>query len=356
MKEEKRGQVFMGIDQHKHYSEVAVVDGEGKVLERRRLLHSDKEEMLGYFQRYGKEKAEVVIEATGSWYWLADMLEEAEIKPVLAHPYKTRIIADSKIKTDSIDAYWLAQLHRASLIPESYLAPVEMRELKERLRYRMALVKIRTSLKCRIHSILEREGIESPGYADLFGKRGREWLKGISLAEQVGKSLKGYLEIIEHLNKLIETTDKGIKKKVKESEEAHLLETIPGVGYFIAHLLLVEIGDINRFLSAKKLCSYAGLTPTLHQSGKMNHTGKITKQGNKYLRWGLIEAAARAAVKDGYLRYFYKKIANKKGRQKARVAVARKLCEYVWKILKKKEVYKTRKHKPQASPGFLSGR
>jgi len=348
---------FMGIDQHKKFSSVAVVDKEGNLIEDRKLYHTDKREMLNYFKSFPSDKTKVVLEATGSWYWLADLLEEANLNTILAHPYKTRVIAESKIKTDSIDSRLLAQLSRADLIPQSFLAPKEVRSLREELRYRIVLVKIRTSLKCRIHSLLEREGLNSPCISDLFGKRGLEWLKKIELPFPLSKSLEGYLYLIEQLNRLIEEVNRSIKEKVKYSILANLLLTIPGIGFFTAHLILCEIVDINRFPTPKKLSSYIGIVPSIHQSGNFNHTGKITKQGNKYLRWALIEASCKAILKDGSLKAFYQRIEQKKGKQKARLAIANKLAHIIWAVLKYQQPYRPLKEKiyPRQARQFFSG-
>ena len=342
----KRCKYFMGIDQHKKYSQLTVVDEIGEVVEEKRLLHADKEGMLNYFKSFSPDETKVTLEATGSWYWLVDLLDEANLhNKILAHPYKTRIIADSKIKTDSIDSELLAQLTRGGLIPQSFIAPQEIRSLREELRYRIALVKIRSSLKCRIQSILEREGITTPDITDLFGKKGVIWLKALKLPGALYQTFNGYLSLIENLTTLIEVTNKSIKSKVQESSDAKLLLTIPGVGFFTSYLILCEAVDIHRFLTPNKFASYIGIVPSINQSGNFSHTGQITKQGNKYLRWALIESAQKAIAKDGYLKAFYQKISYKKNKQKAKVAVANKLAHAIWAVLTYKQVYRARQEK-----------
>jgi transposase len=299
--------------------------------------------MLNYFKSFKPEETKVVLEATGNWYWLADLLEEANLTHILAHPYKTRIIAESKIKTDSISSFTLAQLLRAGLIPQSYLASKKVRSLREELRYRISLVKIRSSLKCRIHSLLDREGINTSHYSDLFGKKGLAFLKSLSLGYPLSQTLKGYINLIEELTSLIEEIQASIKLTIKENSLASLLLTIPGIGFFTTYLILCEVVDINRFLTPKKLASYIGIVPSIHQSGSFSHTGKITKQGNKYLRWALIEASQKAIIKDPYLKAIYDKISYKKGKQKAKVAIANKLAHIIWGVLKYKQPYRLKK-------------
>ena len=147
------------------------------VIKERRLYYQNKETMLNYFKSFNPHQTKVVLEATGNWYWLADLLESANLTHILAHPYKTRIITESKIKTDSISSFTLAQLLKAGLIPQSYLATRNTRFPRELLRYRIFLVKIRSSLKCKVHSILDREGIDIPKLSDLFGRKGNKILK-----------------------------------------------------------------------------------------------------------------------------------------------------------------------------------
>ena len=339
----RRFKYFMGIDQHKKYSHLTVIDEIGELVEERKLYHQDRQGLLNYFKSFKPQETKIVLEATGNWYWFIDLLEEAcHQNKLLAHLYKTRIIAESKIKTGSISSYTLAQLLRAGLILESYLADKKVRSLREELRYRISLVKIRSSLKCRIHSILDREGINTPNYSDLFGRQGLIWLKTFSLPRPLSQTLKGYLTLIEKLTSLIEETEKSIKLIIKENPLAQLLLTIPGVGFFTAYLILCEVVDIYRFLTSKKLASYIGIVPSIHQSGSFSHTGKITKQGNRYLRWALIEASQKAIIKDPYLRAIYHKVSYKKGRQKAKVAIANKLAHIVWGVLKYKQPYKTK--------------
>ncbi len=314
--------------------------------------------MFNYFKSFSPQETKVVLEAPGNRYWLVDLLESANLTHILAHPYKTRMIAGSRIKTDPILGFTLAQLLRAGLIPQSYLASRNTRSLRELLRYRISLVKVRSSLKCRVHSILDREGIETPKFSDLFGKRGLIWLKNLTLAYPLSQTLEGYLNLIERLNSLIEETEKLIKLAIKENPLVQLLLTIPGIGFFTAYLILCEVVDINRFPTPKELASCIGILPSIHQSRSF-HTDKMTKQGNKYLRWVLIEASQKAIIKDPYLKAIYDKITYKKEEQKAKVTIANKLAHIIWGVLKYRQPYRSKKinnmFMPGASPIVSSG-
>lgn len=254
----------------------------------------------------------------------------------LAHPSKVRLIAEARIKTDSIDAYTLAHLERTGYLPDAYILSRDIRDNRELLRYRLSLVRIRTSLKNRIHAILDKLGIIHP-FSDLFGKKGREFLRALPLREVYRKELDGYLSTIEFLDEILKGITKRIQTSIEKDPKAELLMSIPGISYLTAHLLLCEIGDIKRFPSAKRLCSYAGIVPGTHQSADRIWHGPITKQGNRYIRWAMVEAVHIALVKDPVLAIFYKKLKREKGAAKARVAVDRKLLVAVYHVLKKEE-------------------
>ena len=334
----------IGVDLHKRNSQVGVVNNNGEVVDMRKLVN-DKNLLSDYFHLF-PEGTPVVIEATTGWEWICDLLEEKGLEVKLANPYKVKLIAESTIKTDKVDAITLAQLERTNFLPLSYLAPKVVREYRELLRHRFVLVKIRSSLKNRIHSILTKRGIMVEKCTDLFGKKGREFLNSLELPPIYMEEIKTYLDIINKLDTYIKKKDEQIKKIVKEENaQAKLLTSIPGISYLSGLLLVAEIGDINRFSSSKKLCSYAGLSPTTSQSGEKVYHGHLKKDSNKYIRWVLIEAIEHVIKKDAVLKYKYEKICREKGINKARVAIAQKICISVYWMLKKNEPYKIRKWK-----------
>jgi transposase len=168
---------YVGMDIHKNYSSVAVIDERGDLVDRRRVSHRYREELTGYFNQFPLKMSEfgscgqVVMEATCGWNWLSELLQDLELEVKLANPSKVRIIAESQIKTDKVDAQVLAQLLRTNFLPESYLAPKEQREARDLLRYRISLVHLRSGVKNRIHALLIRLG-HYYSFSDLFGKRG----------------------------------------------------------------------------------------------------------------------------------------------------------------------------------------
>ena len=330
--------IHVGLDMHKQFSKIEVMDDTGKVLQKTTLYHDNKEEVRQFFRSVEKP-ATVALEATRSWGWLVDMICEEGVEVKMAHPYKTKMIGETKIKTDSIDAHVLAQLERTGFLPESYMPSKPLREKRELLRYRLLLVAIRVKLKNRVHDIIDKLGIVHP-FSDLFGTRGIAFLNQLSLPETYQKELHRCLETISFLNQKIQEAEQEMKQLLKQDERAALLMTIPGVSYFTAYLLLSEIGEIERFPHARKLCSYGGLIPSTYQSGNKAYHGHITKEGNKYLRWAMVEAALVAIRKDPALYAFHDKLKRNKGSGIAIVASARKLLTAVYYILTNGEPYR----------------
>lgn len=332
--------IHVGLDMHKHFSKIEAMDDFGRVLQKTTLYHDNKEAIHQYFRSLDKPVI-VAMEATRSWYWLYELMIEEGVDVKLAHPYKTKLIGEAKIKTDSIDAHVLAQLERTGFLPESYIPPKPIREQRELLRYRLMLVTIRVKFKNRIHDIVDKLGIVHP-YSDLFGTSGIAFLNSLSLPGVYQEELHRCLDTLRFLDQKIKEAEKDMKAILKVDPRAELLITIPGVSHLTAYLLLSEIGDINRFPSSEKLCAYGGIIPSTHQSGEKSYHGSITKEGNKYIRWALVEAAQKASRKDPALFVFYEKLKRNKGSGVALVAVARKLLTSVYHILKKGEPYRFR--------------
>ena len=317
---------------HKRYSYVAVLNEVGEVVEERKVPN---EELEKFAKEYAGCKA--VIESTGSYRFAYDILDRyMDVK--LAHPSKTRIIAEARIKNDSLDAKMLAHLLRTNLIAESYIPPKEVRELRDLTRARRALIEDRNRIKNRVHAILIRNGINN---INPFTKKGKEFLKELQLPKLDKTLLESNLSIIDKIDEEIKKIDRIIQEKAKQDNDAILLMTAR-ISYYSALLIKAEIGEINRFPNHEKLVSYAGLCPSIRQSGDKEIRGHITKQGSKLLRWVLVQCANAAVRNDEHLRNFYLRIKRRKGHNVAIVATARKMLVCIYHMLKKKEVYNPR--------------
>lgn len=324
---------YIGVDNHKKFSYLAVMDEKGKIVKEGRVGNS-RESLVKFL---GKEEEDryAVLEAGRNWTVMHDWLEE-EIEGVkLAHPKKVKAIAEAKIKTDKIDAKILAHLLRADLVPEAYVPKKNTRDVKNVLRQRMFFVKLSSMTKNRIHNILDRYPDIRGGIdlSDLYGKQGMEWLKTVELPKEARKLLAEELELLEYLKGKIKISDSVVAYLGSKDKRARRLMTIPGIGKFFALLIAVEIDDIKRFRNKSKLASYAGLIPSVHSSADKTFYGKIVSHGNKHLRWAFIEAVWPAIKKDLRLRELYDKIKQRKKVNIAKVAVARRLCEIAYRVL-----------------------
>lgn len=333
---------YMGIDHHKQYLIATVMDEQGQILRKDRVT-TERTSMRNYIQQVnGNDSLTAVLEACYGWHYVYDELLDLVDEVKVAHPLKTRAIAEARIKTDSIDSETLAYLLRTDLIPEAYAPGFETRDKKNLLRYRFSLVKTRTKLKNIVHAVLSRNYISDANFkqlSDKFGKQGRAYLRMVKLKGQDSEILNHYLDLIEYFDEKIKLAEKKTDQIFKEDEICKLLKSIPGIGKLSAVLIKHEIDNIDRFISAGKLCSYAGLVPSTYSSGGRTYQGRITKQGNKWLRWTLVEAAQTAINKDPWLRSFYDKIAKRRGNKRAKVAVARKLLEIIYRIWQERRPY-----------------
>jgi transposase len=316
------GTRWVGIDLHRHRSHVAVIDEQGELTLSRRLVN-DRETFLELLGDSAGE-THVALEATYGWEWLAELLEEAGYDLHLAHPLRTRAIAAARVKTDAIDAKTLAHLLRTGFLPEAYVAPRELRDLRELLRHRATLTRMRSAVKNRVHAILAKHGIARER-SDLFGKGGREFLAGLELRDAPRRRLDSLMSLICDFDREIETTTHEIEERAKADDRVDVLCQIRGVGRYTAMLIIAEVGDINRFPTARHLCSWAGLAPSVRSSDGKARLGHITRQGSPALRWALVEAAQKITTGSGPLRDKFERIAKRRGRKIAKVAIAREI-------------------------------
>jgi transposase len=310
----------VGIDLHRNRSQIAVIDSNGELSLSRRIVN-DRATFLELLAGLEGE-SRIAVEATYGWEWLAELLEDAGYEIHLAHPLRTRAIAAARVKTDAVDARTLAHLLRADLLPEAYVAPRELRDLRELLRHRIALTGMRSALKNRVHAILAKHGITRQ-HSDLFGPGGRRFLAELQLREAPRRRLDSLMALIDDFDREIEQTTAEIEQRAKADDRVDVLTQIRGVGRYTAMLIIAEVGEIDRFPDARHLCAWAGLTPTVRSSAGKARLGHISRQGSPALRWALVEAAQKSTTGGGPLREQFERIAKRRGRKIAKVAVAR---------------------------------
>lgn len=326
--------LYIGMDLHKNSATFSVKDKNGKLCDLEKVA-TNPYEIKRYVSKFKDSNISLAVEPVSQWYFYADLLEGLGIDVHLANPLKVKAIASARIKTDKIDASVLCDLLRANLLPEAYFSSQEVRSWKEMVRFRASLINIRTQVKNKVHAIVSKNGLLFQA-TRLFGKAGRNWLKSLKLANHFQVSLDKYLGMVEYLDNLVAEADEKIEQAVSDNEQAKLLTTIPGISYISALTIIGEIGDINRFPSAKQLMGYAGLVPSTYASGESVRHGRITKQGSRWLRWTMVDAAHRQILvkrKQGF-GWYYLKIRQRKGTGTAAVATARKMLAVIWRLLK----------------------
>lgn len=323
------------MDLHKKTSSFCVMEERGEILVEKTVATTPEEIKRFIISLGKKDHIKLVMEPLSQWYFYADFIEALGVEVTLAHPLKVKAIASAKVKTDKIDARTLAHLLRADLIPKAYHAPKEVRAWKELSRARSSLVNIQTQVKNKIHAILFRNGLVYPR-TTLFTGKGRKWLESLELEHSFKTNLQANLLTLDSLKEQIKFLETNIEKVVTENQSMVLLKTIPGISTVTAITIMSEIGDIKRFPDERKLHSYAGLVPTVRASGGSIARGHISKQGSKYLRYILIQAAQHQRILKrsiGLKWYFDRMLLNNKNSKTAVVATARKLLTVVFKVL-----------------------
>jgi len=326
---------YIGMDIHKQFTFAVVKDEKGNEIAKEKFENS-KENFGKFLKEYSPDNTKIVMESTCVWEYIYEILEEMKYEVKLANPSRTKAIAFARIKTDAVDASTLADLLRANLVAESYIPPKNIRRWREITRERRTFVKQTTQIKNKIHAILIKRGVKFP--SKTFCMSTMLWLKDKFSNNDI---VYRYANLLEYYKEELVFIDEGIRKIADENKDVKLLMTIPGIAELRAVDIIAEIGEINRFQSGNKLCSYAGLVPSIKQSGNSLRFGKLIRQSSKTLKNDLIEASwvVVRTKESNPLQEFYKRLAKKKGKQKAICATARKLCCVVYAILSKQREF-----------------
>ena len=329
--------VEIGMDQHKHFSYAVAMDDQSGQTVAQRLEHDDPDAIVRFVRSFGPD-VRVSLETTGNWYWLVDLLEDCGTCVQLVNTVEARRLHRARNKTDRLDAEALARLSSQGLVPTVYVPEREGRDERERHRYRLWALKLRTRVKNRIHAILSKLNI-APGFSDLYGKAGRAFLAGLNLREPYGRQLASSLRLLDVLDAEIELARQAIRRHLKDHSQAALLMTIPGIGELTAYLLLHEIGPIGRFASHKHFASYACVAGGAWQSASHRRNVPVGRAGNLYLKAAFTESTLSAIRCNAPLRIFYERIRRRRGTARALVAVAHKLAIAVYYVLSRNQAY-----------------
>ena len=320
--------VYVGIDVHRKRSLVAVVAEDGTVQLNKNVVNGSEP----FLRLIGDLPAGTpgAFEAAFGWSWLAELLEDYGFDPHLEHPLRCKAIASARLKNDKVDAAILAQLLRADLLPEAWIAPPAVRQLRALVRHRISLVRLGTQQRNRIHAVAADHGYDRS--ASYWTGPGRGWLAELDLPPASREIVADCLAVIDGLAPAIDRLDGELHARAKADPRAKVLRELPGIGEFTALVMLAEIGDITRFPSARKLASWAGLTPTVRGSDLTVRHGHISKQGSAWLRW-VLNQAAQTAKRSPEFAATYAAIAKRRGKKIATIAIARKLLIRAWHLL-----------------------
>ena len=334
--------LYIGLDTHKPFSYCTILDENGQVIFSRKIPHDEKVYKKIFLEEFKEEKI-ATVEGGYNWGVVYDLLSSIGIKTKVGNPLEIKSIASAKIKTDKRDSETLAYLLKADLIPEIYIPPKEIRELKYVLRERASISREITRTKNRIHNVLTRNKIYLK-QSDIFGKKGREFIDNLKLEKHSAFSLKHNLENLDVRTKEIKEYNKYLKSYVGKEENYKLLKTIPGIGDVLASLISLEISDISRFPDAQHFASYCGLIPSIYSTNKTRRVGHLIRACNKHIKTALIEASWIAIIHSPYFKYYFNRLRYKKSKHKnvAIAGVARRMAEIIYKMLKEKRPYEER--------------
>ena len=328
---------FFGLDVHRDFCEVAIAEGSevrsaGKVPTRVPALELFAESLVA--------SDVVALEATSGAEKVTSVLQARGIRVIVANTRRLRSISQAKAKTDKLDAQTLARLLMSGLLDEVWTPDERTRTLRRLTNRRERIVRARSRAKNEAHGVLARNLCERPPVTDAFGKAGRRWFATLELPVDERLTLDGCLRQVDFLEAEVEALEREIARHALAWPEILRLMSVPGVNVNTAATFLASVGDIRRFSSPRKLVSYLGLDPRVHQSGgtPARH-GRISKEGPSEARHMLGEVAWKVTLTAGPLRAFFERIRARRGSQVAATATARKLVVLFWHMLTSEEDY-----------------
>jgi transposase len=321
----------VGVDLHQRFCYLTAMNASGRICRQGQVVNEG-----GALQAWLRElprPRQVVVEASGFWPAFARAAAVESERLVMVHPQRVKAIASAKLKNDRVDSETLAHLSRCDLLPEAWMADPATQQLRLRVRLRIALGRQRARAKNQLQAVLHQEGFRKP-VTDVFGRRGRAWLKGLELSEAGRLVVDTWLREVDRLDAELTTQTRELERLAEADARAGWLQSVPGIGAYAAMVILAEIGDVERFASKRALASYAGLTPVVRESAGRRKRGGITHQGSNTLRWIMLQVAQVAARWSPGARSYYAGLRARKPAQVARTALARKLLTVVWALLR----------------------
>ena len=328
--------LHVGLDLSRRRVDVCIISDQGELVDAF-PAPCDADGLRGLAARLGvyDEPIRAVVESVTGARFIHDELRAHGWEVLLADAQRVKGLAPLACKTDKIDARVLAELSLRDLVPAIWLPDFQLRREREISRFRLHLVRHRSSLKNRIHATLFSFGHSCP-VSDLFGATGRKLLERFEIPEPWRGHIEASVQLIDELNQKITEIERELKREGAEHRYIPLLLSAPGIGWIVAYTIAAEIGEITRFSSPVKLTGYTGLCPIVKQSGDMDRRGPLSKHGPKYLRWGLMEAALNACDHPVFSERYQatkRRLGRQRGAKVAQIELARKLSEAIWYML-----------------------
>jgi transposase len=321
----------IGVDLHQRFCYLTAVDASGKTVRQSQVVNEGA--ALRAWLRQVPGPRQVVMEASGFWPAFARAVGPEAERLVMVHPQRMKAIASARLKNDKVDSETLAQLSRADLLPEAWMAGERTQQLRLLTRLRITLGQQRARAKNQLQAVLHQEGFLKP-VADVFGKKGRAWLAGLALSPAARVVVDVWLQVVDQMDAAIAAQEKALQQMAEADERARWLQTVPGIGAYSAMVILAEVGEIERFQSKRALASYAGLTPSVRESAGKRRRGGIGHHGSGTLRWIMLQVAQVACRHCPAARAWYLRLKQRKPAQVALIALARKLLTAVWALLR----------------------
>lgn len=326
--------LIIGCDFHPKFQQIAYVNTETGEYGERHLLHT--QEATSFYESLRGEEVCVGVEATGNFRWFQRLLSTLGYRLLLGDPSQIRACSPRKQKTDKLDARHILKLLQENRFPIVWQPAQDNLDLRQLLRHRDWLVRMRTKVKNQLDSLAKNEGLLT---SRVWGPTRRRQVEALPLDGWRERQRKDLLTLLDNLNQRVDPLDQAVKQAAQQSSEARLLMTHPGVGPIVSLAYVLIIGDWQRFPRGKQVGSYLGLIPSEASSSDKRHLGRITKQGNTLLRWLLIEAASKAQREDPDWHRIYLRLSMNKHHGVAKVAIAHKLAVRLYWMLRSGQTY-----------------
>jgi transposase len=325
--EEARMTIVMGLDQHRAQITAEWLDTDSGEVSRRRVSPADRAGVRAFAARFAGHDVDVALEATTGWRFVVEEFGAVGAQVHLAEPAETAARRGTKkrAKTDRADARHLRELLMVGRLPESWIAPEHLLELRARVRLRHTLVDQRREWQQRIQAVLYHHGV--PARSWLLGAESRRWLAGLELAPVAREQITTALTLVDAIETQRVPLDQRLRDHAKHQPGCRALRGHYGIGPLTSITILAELGDARRFSSSREAVRFAGLDITVHQSDARRAPGRLSRQGPPALRWALFEAAQCARRPSSPDHDYYLQAAARLGGNRACLAVARKLLK-----------------------------